>query len=110
MDKQAVMIHEVPDEVMGPFGLELTVSLTNGAQTAQVVIVLGKGQLLYKPALTKRLKEAEAHLKAELGDDWRLCDNQEYWNCLILEAAGGVRHQEAVDEEMLRDTPTVGEA
>jgi len=104
------IVHKVPKEVVGPFSLDLTISLTNGVQTAQVVIVLGKGQLLYKPALMKRLEEAETHLKAELGDDWRLCDSQEYWNSMILEAMGAVRHNEVDDLSALRDAPVAGEA
>lgn len=83
----------------GPFEIDLKIRLTDGERSAIVTYGLPVGVYPSKEDIQKAMAEALEKAKAEVGDDWRLQNRNEFENEVISDRYGGVTPHFATAEK-----------
>lgn len=75
-------------KMYGPFVLEAKIQFTNGEQNAEVTYALPSGEYATAENIAEALAISESQVQDQLGEGWRLCTKQEFFNIMMAELTG----------------------
>lgn len=75
-------------KMYGPYDLEIKVYITDGEQFGKANVVLPRSEVPSHDTVNEWVDKAVEQVREQMGDEWRLCTKQEYYDQLMQEVTG----------------------